>query len=352
MPEVEGSKPSKKKFKAYPIGYFHIDIAEVQTAEGKLYLHVAIDRTSKLAFVQLVRKTGRTSASAFLEALIAAVPYKIHTVLTDNGIQFTFPPRYADGPTARYATHMFDMRCRENGIEHRLTKIKHPWTNGQVERMNRTIKEATVQRYHYDRHDQLEAHLADFINAYNYARRLKTLKGLTPYEYICKCWTSQPNNQTRTRTLFLPVELAFFARGDGSKERPDRRDLACGARSSSNRNDARRARKRGVARTSARRSRAMTRNPADASAAAGHYRAAGVIAGELAMRPLEMESHFGLGAVARLEGREEEAQSEFQSALELAEDMSIEPLANKARQHLNAMSSERSAGPRATSKLQ
>src|SRR4029077_13623197 len=59
------------------------------TAEGKLYLYVAIDRTSKFAFAQLVRKTGRTSAAAFLEALIAAVPYKIHTVLTDNGIQFT-----------------------------------------------------------------------------------------------------------------------------------------------------------------------------------------------------------------------------------------------------------------------
>jgi transposase InsO family protein len=87
---------------------------------------------------------------------------------------------------------MFGMRCQENGIEHRLTKIKHPWTNGQVERMNRTIKEATVQRYYYDRHDQLKAHLADFINAYNYARRLKTLKGLTPHEYICKSWTSQP----------------------------------------------------------------------------------------------------------------------------------------------------------------
>src|SRR6202012_2446264 len=79
LPEVEGSKPSKKKFKAYPIGYFHIDIAEVQTAEGKLYLYVAIDRTSKFAFVRLGKKTGRTSASAFLEALIAAVPYKIHT---------------------------------------------------------------------------------------------------------------------------------------------------------------------------------------------------------------------------------------------------------------------------------
>ena len=79
LPEVEGSKPAKKKFKTYPIGYFHIDIAEVQTAEGKLYLYVAIDRTSKFAFVQLVRKTGRTSAAAFLEALIAAVPYKIHS---------------------------------------------------------------------------------------------------------------------------------------------------------------------------------------------------------------------------------------------------------------------------------
>jgi transposase InsO family protein len=139
-----------------------------------------------------VRKTGRTSAAAFLEALVAAVPYKIHIVLTDNGIQFTFPPRYADGPTARYVTHMFDMRCQENGIDHRLTKVKHPWTNGQVERMNRTIKEATVQRYHYDRHQQLEAHLANFVSAYNFGRRLKTLRGLTPYEFICKTWTKEP----------------------------------------------------------------------------------------------------------------------------------------------------------------
>ena len=134
LPDVEGDKPGKRNFKAYPIGYFHIDIAEVQTAEGKLYLYVAIDRTGKFAFVQLVKKTGRTSASAFLEALIGAVPYKIHTVLTDNGIQFTFPPRYADGPTAAYMTHMFDIRCRENGIEHRLTKIKHPWTTDVIDK--------------------------------------------------------------------------------------------------------------------------------------------------------------------------------------------------------------------------
>lgn len=120
------------------------------------------------------------------------MPYRIHTVLTDNCIQFLLPPRYADGPTAAYVTHMFDMRCRENGIEHRFTKINHPWTNGQVERMNRTIKEATVHRYHYDSHNQLRRHLGDFVSAYNFARRLKTLKGLTPYEFICKSWATEP----------------------------------------------------------------------------------------------------------------------------------------------------------------
>jgi len=99
LPDMEGDKPKRSKFKRYPIGFFHIDIAEVQTAEGKLYLFVAIDRTSKFAFVQLVERASRVTASAFLVALIAAVPYKIHTILTDNGIQFRFPPRYANGPT-------------------------------------------------------------------------------------------------------------------------------------------------------------------------------------------------------------------------------------------------------------
>src|SRR5919206_1459119 len=64
--------------------------------------------------------------------------------------------------------------------------------NGQVERMNRTIKDATVKRFHYASHDQLRQHLADFVAAYNFSRRLKTLKGLTPYEFICKQWTSEP----------------------------------------------------------------------------------------------------------------------------------------------------------------
>lgn len=74
----------------------------------------------------------------------------------------------------------FDMICKANGIEYRLTKPNHPWTTGQIERMNWTIKGATVKRFHNDSHDQLRIHLADFMVVYNFARRLKTLGGVTP----------------------------------------------------------------------------------------------------------------------------------------------------------------------------
>jgi len=71
------------------------------------------------------------------------------------GIQFAEQPKNRRGPTALYRINRFDQICRAHDIEHRLTKPNHPWTNGQVERMNRTLKEATVKRYHYDSHDQL-----------------------------------------------------------------------------------------------------------------------------------------------------------------------------------------------------
>src|SRR5918993_222976 len=180
-------KPQKKRFASYPVGYFHIDLAEVSTEEGKLRLFVAIDRTSKFAFARLVESAGKMEAARFLRELVEAVPCRIHTVLTDNGVRFT--PRKQDVWDGR---HIFDRVCDEHGIEHRLTKVNHPWTNGQVERMNRTLKDATVKRYHYDGHDQLRAHLQLFLDAYNHPRRLKTLRGLTPYEFIHQAWTREP----------------------------------------------------------------------------------------------------------------------------------------------------------------
>jgi transposase-like protein len=71
LPEVAGDKPAKQPFKRYPIGYFHIDIAEVRTEEGKLYLFVAVDRTTKYAFVRLVKKATGAAARTFLDDLVA-----------------------------------------------------------------------------------------------------------------------------------------------------------------------------------------------------------------------------------------------------------------------------------------
>ena len=58
--------------------------------------------------------------------------------------------------------------------------------------MNRTIKEAEVYRYYYVSSEKLKQHLNTFLNAYNFAKRLKTLKGLTPYEFIKDYWTQKP----------------------------------------------------------------------------------------------------------------------------------------------------------------
>jgi len=143
-----------------------------------LYLFVGTDRRSKFAVTQRVENANRRAAWEFRQHMLGAELYQVQTSLTDNGIQFAQQPQNRN--TACSRPMRFDMICDANGVEHLLTKPNHPWTNGQVERMNRTIKEATVKRHHYESHDQLRTRLYDFLAAYNFTRRF------TPYEYICK----------------------------------------------------------------------------------------------------------------------------------------------------------------------
>ena len=104
------------------------------TAQGKLYLLVAIDRASKFAVARLVDKANTQTARLFLEAVVAAVPYRVEIVLTDNGSQFADLPKNRSGPTARLRGHPFDRACREHRIEHRLTKPNHPWTTDVIDK--------------------------------------------------------------------------------------------------------------------------------------------------------------------------------------------------------------------------
>jgi transposase InsO family protein len=198
LPRPARERP--QRFKAYEIGYLHVDIAEVRVAEAKAYLFVAVDRTAKLVVARLYRRATSRVAATFLKVLVKAVPYRIHTVLTDNGIQFT------DTSVAKYPRklHAFDMACRRFGIEHRLTRPYHPWTNGQAERTIRTLKDATVRTYHYDTVHQLRRHIADFLAAYNFARQLKALRWQTPHETIQAAWRAHPERFVRNPGHDIP----------------------------------------------------------------------------------------------------------------------------------------------------
>ena len=84
FPKEENKTPETKTFIEYPIGYFYVDMAQVNTEEGRLYMFVVIERTSKFAYVELQEKSTRDIVAQFVEKVIEKVPYAIHTVLTDN----------------------------------------------------------------------------------------------------------------------------------------------------------------------------------------------------------------------------------------------------------------------------
>jgi transposase-like protein len=192
LPKEESGKIIKKPFKEYQLGYFHIDITSILIKGQKLYLFVAIDRTSKYAYFELHEHQTKENSCLFLSNLLKDCPYKINKILTDNGAQFTYE-LLAIHLRPKDHIHSFDQICQDNNIEHRLTQFRHPWTNGQVEVFNRIIKNHTVKKYHYDDVKQLKDHLMSFLLVYNYQRPLKSLKFKTPYERVVEEYQINPD---------------------------------------------------------------------------------------------------------------------------------------------------------------
>ena len=194
LPENPDHASKRGKFVEAAIGYVHIDISELRLAEGKLNMFLAIDRVSKFTYVEFRDDAGKMNGADFLRGVVDAFPYAIHTVLTDNGMAFADLLKNRNGPSRRYlGAHIFDRVCDENGIKHKLTKPYHSWTNGQAERMNRTVKEATIKAFHYADLESLKAHVLTFVSAYNFAKHLKALRWKTPFEAVCHAWTTTPD---------------------------------------------------------------------------------------------------------------------------------------------------------------
>jgi len=195
LPKPE--KPREKKvFKAYPIGYLHIDITEFRLKSKKYYLFVAIDRKTKYVYAELYDRMTSSNAVLFLKNLQSHCCFKITHILTDNGAQFTYN-LLTERCKPKSGIHSFDALCLALGIEHRTTKFRHPWTNGQVEITNKMLKEATIKKYHYENVDYLKAHLQIFLLYYNFQKQLKALKYKTPWQMIEECYDLEPERFSR-----------------------------------------------------------------------------------------------------------------------------------------------------------
>ena len=145
-----------------------------------------------IALKDTIPKLSRSNLHRCLKrnGLSVLFPYKIHRILTDNGAQFTYELLLKHLRPKNL--HPFELLCKKHAIKHKLTKFRHPWTNGQVERINRTIKDATTKTYHYDSINQFEKHLHEFILVYNFAKRLKSLKFKTPFEFLAEKFKNKP----------------------------------------------------------------------------------------------------------------------------------------------------------------
>ena len=176
--------------------YVHVDVCELRLAEGRLFMFLAIDRVSKFTHVAFFDPDTKANGAAFLREVVEAFPYMIHTVLTDNSMSSADLPKNRGRHAAIEAIfggHIFDRVCHEHGIEHRLTKPYHPWTDGQAERMNRTVKDATTKAFRYETAESLRAHVLAFVTAYNFAKHLKALRWRTPFRAVCDAWAKDPS---------------------------------------------------------------------------------------------------------------------------------------------------------------
>jgi hypothetical protein len=110
LPGTEGIEAKRSRSKPHPIGFFHVDTAEVHAEEGRPCLVPAVDHTSKCAVAHRHGRATRRGAADLLPAAVATVPCRIGAVPTDNGTRSVDRSPASGGGRARR--------------EHRLTKIR------------------------------------------------------------------------------------------------------------------------------------------------------------------------------------------------------------------------------------
>ena len=190
-------KELAKKFKEYKPGYLHIDVTYLPTLNGqKGYLFVAIDRATRLLYFKVYDQKTADNTEDFMQKCLLFFPFVITHVLTDNGLEFTNALiKSKKGELCKKASKL-DVICEQNTIDHRLTKPATPKTNGMVERVNGTIKNATILLNKYENKCEMALDLNDFFIFYNLYRRhgslRQELKVKTPFDALEKWYILEP----------------------------------------------------------------------------------------------------------------------------------------------------------------
>ena len=194
-PEKRKAPPAGAFNVETPAGFIHLDVKHLpRLRKQRAYAFVAIDRATRFVHLEIWPDRSGATAAGFLERFLAAFPLPVHTVLTDNGAEFT--DRFAvdkkhkpDGKPS--GQHPFDRLCAKRHIDHRLTRPFRPQTNGMAERFNRRLAEHLAKVPHnaaghhrrFDDHPQLAAYLLAFVRDYN-RTRLKCLGYKAPLEAL------------------------------------------------------------------------------------------------------------------------------------------------------------------------
>ena len=191
--------PDKHPARAFttdrPAGFIHVDVKyRPPLNRQRSYAFVAIDRATRFVYLEILPDRAGQTAAGFLERFLTAFPLKVHTILTDNGAEFT--DRFAvdkkgKPPDRPSGQHPFDRLCQQQRVRHQLTRPFRPQTNGMVERFNRRIGEhlnrippnraAHHRRFHS--HAERDAYLHTFVHDYNHTR-LRCLDYQAPAETL------------------------------------------------------------------------------------------------------------------------------------------------------------------------
>lgn len=196
--KVPQEKREKAKlFKAYIPGYLHIDVTYLpKFGNQRSYLFVAIDRATRSMFFWVYKNKTAENTEDFMGKCINFFPFKITHILTDNGLEFTNRLLISKKGNPCSKPSKMDIKCQEEGIDHRLTKPATPKTNGMVERVNGTIKNNTILKYEYTNFQKMSADLMGFMCTYNLYRRhgslRKELNVKTPLQAVEKWYQLKP----------------------------------------------------------------------------------------------------------------------------------------------------------------